>query len=124
MKQFVSIIALGLLVGCTTLYTGVVTITSVVDAAMKDWAQLSTAGKTTSTIDAAVTKAHDEYRKAAGVAQTALLAYKAGGSQADYLNALSAVRAAAGGLVDLIVPLVVPSEGSNLKTKLTKASAL
>jgi hypothetical protein len=124
MKQTLLLIPLLLVLACSSIYTGVVTITSVVDAAMKNWAQLSVAGKTSPAVDAAVTKAHDQYRKAAGVAQTALLAYKAGGNQADYLNALAAVRTTADGLVDLIVPLLTPSQGANLKIKLTKASAL
>ncbi len=124
MKHLASVFLLALILGCSSLYTGVVTITSVVDAAMKDWAQMSAAGKTTPSVDAAVTKAHDEYRKFAGVAQNALIAYKAGGSQSDYLNALAAVRGAANGLIDLIVPLVTPSQGATLKTNITKASAL
>ncbi len=113
-----------LLLGCASLYTGVVTITSVVDAAMKDWAALSVAGKTNPAIDKAVTQAHDKYRQSAAVAQTALMTYKTTGNQSDYLNALAAVRAAADGLINLVVPLVTPNEASTLSNNLKKASAI
>lgn len=124
MKRILPLLAVLLMVGCTSLYTGIVTFTSVVDAAMKDWASLSAKGQTSPKVDAAVTAAHDKYRAAAGVAQTALIAYKAGGNQQDWLNALAAVKASAGDLINMIVPLVTPSRAATLTTQLSKASTL
>ena len=122
--NYLSTLLLVVAVGCSSLYTGVVTLTSVVDSAMKNWASLSVAGKSTPQIDTAVMTAHGKYRQAASVAQTALIAYKNGGNQQDYLNALVAVRSAAGGLVDLIVPLLTPSQASTLQSNLSKAVTL
>lgn len=97
--------------------------TAVVDTGMKQWAALSVAGKTTPDLDAKVTKAHDTYRAACGVAQQALIVYKAGGSQDAYLTALQAARTAASGLFDIIIPLLTPGDGATLKSRLAKANA-
>lgn len=112
------------LVGCGTLWTTTVTITQVVDQGMKDWAAASVAGKTTPAIDSTVTKAHDKYRAAAAAAQTALIAYKNSGAKDQYLAALTAVRAAASEIFDLITPFISASEGQNLNAKLSKATEL
>lgn len=110
------------LVACASLYTGVVTMTSVVDAAMKDWASLSVAGKTSAAIDARVKATHDQYRQAAAATQVALITYKQSGDQGPYIAALNSARVIAQQLIDLIVPLVTTSEGNALKTNLAKAS--
>lgn len=124
MKRILPYLAVLLLVGCTSLYTGVVTFTSVVDAGMKNWAALAVKGQTGAKVDAAVAFAHDKYRASAAIAQTALVAYKAGGNQQDWLNALAAVKTAAGDLINLIVPLLTPSQATTLTTQLNKAVAL
>lgn len=113
-----------LLVGCASLFQSVITITSVVDQAMKDWAALSVAGKTSPAIDAKVTKAHDAYRAAAATTQNALVAYKSSGDQAPYIAALNAAKVAAQGLIDLIVPLLAPAEATTLSNNLQKAKTL
>lgn len=124
-KRIVPIIALVLLVtACASIYTATVTITQVVDAGMKDWAALSVAGKTSPAIDAAVVKGHDKYRAACAVAQTALIAYKASGDQSQYIAALSATRAAAQVVFDIITPFLSSNEAVNLNTKLQKAVSL
>lgn len=117
-------LAVAFIVGCSTLYTTTVTITQVVDAGMKDWSQMSAAGKSTAAIDAAVIKAHDQYRGACAVAQTALINYKASGNNADYVSALVAVRASVDSLFNLITPLLTPAKASNLKSNLSKATVL
>lgn len=122
--NLLSILLILIVVGCSSLYTGVVTITSVVDSAMKEWASLSVAGKTNPGIDNQVIAAHNKYREAAGLAQTALMAYKAGGNQADYQNALAAVRVAASGLLDFITPLLTPSKAQTLHNNFDKAKTL
>lgn len=123
-KSFITVLIVSLLVGCASLYSGVITITSVVDSAMKQWAQLSVSGKTTPAIDAKVTAAHDKYRQAAAATQAALIAYKASGDQTAYVAALNAARAAAGGLIDLIVPLVLPGDATTLQNNLAKAKTI
>lgn len=123
-KTIAAALAVAFLVGCSTLYTTTVTITQVVDAGMKDWAQMSAAGKSTAAIDAAVIKAHDQYRGACAVAQTALINYKASGNNADYVSAIIAVRASVDGLFNLITPLLTPAKASTLKSQLAKASVL
>ena len=120
-----ALLALALtLAGCATLFTSVVTITSVVDAGMKDWATLSVAGKTTPAIDSAVTAYHAKYQKACGIAQDALIAYKANGDKAAYVQALMAVRSLASDIIDAITPLLTSTEANNLKAKLAKATVI
>lgn len=117
------LVAVAFLVGCSTLYTGVISITSVVDSAMTTWADMSVAGKTTFDIDSKVIKAHDQYRAAAGVAKRALITYKAGGDQANYLTALEAAKVAADGLLDIIYPLLTVDKADALKSQLSKANS-
>ncbi len=112
------------LVACTTLYTSVVTITTVVDDGMKQWAKLSIAGKTTPVIDAKVKATHDRYRQACATAEAALVAYKANADQGTYIAALVAAKAVASELIDLIVPLVTPQQSNTLKANLAKATKI
>jgi hypothetical protein len=113
-----------MLTACGTLYTGVVTITSVVDSGMKEYAALQVAGKTTPALDAKVQNGHDKYRMAASAAQTALVAYKASGDNAQWIAALQAVRAAADEIIQLIVPLVTPEKATTLQNNLAKAKTI
>lgn len=124
-KTLIPILAIAMLcVACQTLFTSTVTITSVVDSAMKQWAALSTKGTTGPTIDAKVVDAHNKYRASCAVAQAALVAYKASGDQTQYIAALNAVKVAAAGIIDLIVPFVATDKGVTLKSDLTKAKTL
>jgi len=122
-QSLLLIAAVGLLVGCGTLFTSVVTLRDVVNAAMSSYADEQVAGHTTAKMDAQVKAAYEKTQRAAGVAKDALTAYKAGGDQQSYLNALAAARVAIGELVDLIVPLVTPQKATHLKTLQTKAQA-
>lgn len=128
MKPKLAVIVSGLfillLAGCSGLFQTTITITSVVDAAMKDWASLSVAGKTSPAIDAKVKSVHDQYRTQCAVVQSALLAYKANGDTAPYIQALSAARVIAANLIDLVVPLVSQTEGVTLKSNLGKATKI
>lgn len=110
-----------LLFGCQGLWNSVVTFKDVTDAAMKDWAEASVTGKTTPAMDTAVKAAYANVQKAAGIAADALTAYKAGGSQNSYINALAAVRLAVGNLIDLITPSITPQKATALQTMLKKA---
>jgi hypothetical protein len=123
-KSFLPIALLAVfLIGCSTLYTGVVSLTSVVDSAMKEWAAMSVAGQTTPSLDANVIKAHDQYRLAAGVAKRALITYKAGGDQAAYISALQAAKVAADGLLNIIYPLLTVDKADEFKGQLAKANS-
>lgn len=124
MKNLLTACVLLSLVACTTLYTSTVTITKVVDSGMKSWAQASVNGQSTAAIDAAVVKAHNQYRSACAVAKTALENYKAGGNVNDYTTALTAVRASVDDLFALITPLITSAEATKLQTDLQKASSL
>lgn len=125
MKNILPIVSLAvLLTACATLYSSVVTITSVVDTAMKAWAELSVAGKTTAAVDAKVIAAHNKYRESCAVAAKALKAYKESGDNNQYVAALNAVKAVATDLVALITPLVTTAQADTLNKNLSKASAL
>lgn len=125
MKQNLLLIPVLLcLVACTTLFTSVVTITSVVDDAMKEWAALSVAGKTTPTIDAKVKAAHDSYRQVCATVEAGLATYKQNGDQGPYIAALTSAKIVAGQLIDLIVPLVTANQANTLRNNLVKANKI
>lgn len=124
MKTLPALLVALFLVGCSTFYQSVITITTVVDSAMKNWAALSVAGKTSPALDAQVTAAHDRYRAAAGVARNALIAYKNDGNQNSYVAALNAAKVAAQGVLDLITPLLSTSTGQTLNKQLANAKSL
>ena len=113
-----------LLSGCATVFTGIVTLTEVVDTGMKAWAQASNSGYSTTAIDAKVVEVHGKYQKACSVAQEALIAYKATGDQAAYQKAFAVVKAIAIDLVDLIAPVITSDKAVKLQTDLAKASKI
>jgi hypothetical protein len=123
-KQIPILLLLLLAVSCASIFSGVVTITTVVDTAMKSWADLSVKGLTTEAVDTKVKQVHEKYRASCAVAQTALVAYKASGDPTSYNAAVAAAKQAANQLVDLIVPLLSASNGTDLKTKLANAKTL
>jgi hypothetical protein len=111
------------IVGCGTVFTTFVTLKDVVDVAMADYMDEQVAGHTTPQMDATVRIAYERTQRAAAGAKAALVAYKAGGDQQSYLNALAAARVAVGELVDLIVPLVTQQKAASLKVLQSKAQA-
>lgn len=121
-----AIVPLLLLTACAnfTLYDATVTTTSIVDAAMKDWAALSVDGNTTPEIDAKVIKAHRVYQQSAVVARDALVVYKNGGDQAAYQKAFEAARTAMNALLDIILPLLQPARQAELQAETGRATRL
>lgn len=119
-----SALALSFLIGCTTLFTGVVTITTVVDSTMKSWADLSVHGKTSPAIDLKVKAAHEKYRTACSVAQNALIAYKLSGDPTQYNATVLAVKTAAQELLNLITPLLAQPDAEELQKKLYNATKI
>lgn len=125
MRKAIPILAVLVLVtACTGLYRGVITITSVVDNAAKEYAALYNKGVITADVDAKVTKAHDQYRAACKIASDALKAYKLTGDNQQYVAALQAAKVAATGFIDMIVPLLTQKQATTLKTNLEKAKVL
>jgi hypothetical protein len=123
MKRLLALLISAALLGCSTVYTPVVTLTQVADAAMKDWASASARGQTTADLDKRVIAVHDNYRLAAGIASDFLKQYKATGNQADYLKALEVARTAVDNLVSILAPILTPAKAVSLKTQLATASA-
>lgn len=113
-----------LLAGCVTFYTGVVTMTEVVDTSMKMWADLARRGMTTEAVNEQVTLAHDQYRAACAIARDALIAYKQSGDPTTYEEAVKSAKNAANNLLNFIVPLLSPSDGTKLRTELDKAKTI
>lgn len=110
-----------LLTGCATVFTGIVTVTQVVDSGMRQWAALSKAGKTSAELDNRVIAAHDTYRQQATLAQAALKTYKATNDAKDLQTALGIARDAADPLIDLIAGVLSPSKSARLKANLNQA---
>ena len=123
-RAFLTLSIVALLAGCATVYTSTVTITQVVDTAMKGWADLSVKGFTSAAVDTKVIAAHNNYRQACAVTQTALIAYKQTGDNTAFVQAMAVAKAAASGLIDLIVPLLTTSDGAEIKDNLAKATTL
>ncbi len=121
-KHITTLAVVMLLAGCGTLYRSTVTLTAVVDSAMRSWAQLSVSGQTSPGLDEQVKKAHAVYQKSCGVAATALEAYKAGGEKSSYILALEVARATAGDLFDLILPLFSSAKQTTFTTQLRNAT--
>ncbi len=125
MKTAIPIVLLALIaIGCQSLYDSAVTLTQVENIAMSEYSDLSKAGKTTPKMDATVRAAHTRFKQAATVTADALEAYKTSGDNGKYLAALRAARTAATEVIDLIVPLLTPAQGSKIQTDLTKAQKL
>jgi hypothetical protein len=112
--------------GCQSLYKSVVTITSLVDGASKSYASLYNQGLIPLETATKVAKAHLAYRQAAGVAEKALIAFKASGGtdKAAYDAAFAATLQAATEFISLVVPFFAPHDAIALQTQLKKATAL
>lgn len=120
---FLSVVMVGwIVIGCATLFRGVVTVTEVRDSAMRELATLHARGLIGPNENDRIAKADAKYRAAAAVAVGALESYKNGGSEEDYLNALRAVRDSVGPLLDILAPLTSPEKTANLKHSLSVAS--
>lgn len=116
---------IAVIAGCkSAVLRTIVTLTDVVDTASSSYADAWAKGVVPADVDAKVTRAHGEYRKAAGVAKEALIAYKNSGEKADYEKAFEAARRAASALINMVVPYLTAEKSDKIKTDLTKAVAL
>lgn len=125
MKKYLTTLAVvTLLCGCSSLYTGIVTITQVRDNAMKTLAQLNKAGKISVATFNKIDLADQAFRNSAEVTQAALIAYKNTGDKAAYIKALTTTKAAVSSIIDILIPLIDQKEAITLQTQLTKAVTL
>src|SRR2546421_6235895 len=109
-------------IGCQTLYTTTITLTQVVDSATREYAHAYNSGLVPAETASKVAVAYEAYRKAAGVAHDALVAYKQTGA-GDTSNAIQTAKQAASQLIDLVVPFLTAEKASQIKTQLSKANA-
>lgn len=123
-KALLILATVGLLAGCQSLFTGIVTLTAAVDSASKEYAHLYNSGLVPADVAGKATVAHASYQKAAGVAHDALVAYKASGDPTQYKAALEAARSAAMAFVAVLVPILAPEKVESLKTQLQRAQSL
>lgn len=116
-------LSLGALVGCMTVNKATVTLTSVVDAGMKDWAQASVEGRTTPELDSKVMAAHEDYRRVCGAIVPIYEAAIARGENPDAAAVLATLRAAVDPLMDLILTVLPPAQQATLNTQLERVNA-
>ena len=117
----ITLLVMLVLIGCKSTYSTIVTVTQVVDSGMKQWSRLANTGQTTPAFNTKVIAAHDNYRKAAAVAQLSLIAYKNTSNATNLVQALSAAKDGALPLVDLIVSVVSAEKGDRLRVDLAHA---
>ena len=117
---FIALLAV-VLIGCQSLYTGTVTLTKAVDSAAQSYADLYNRGLVPPDIALKASLAHAEYRKSAGLAHDALVAYKLG-QTADFKTALEAARVAANNFVDILVPLLSKEQGTKFRSQIANAT--
>lgn len=110
------------LLGCQSLYTGVVSLTRVVDDAARSYAKLYNDGLVPPDVHVKASLAHAEYRKAAGVLADALDAVKLG-KTADTKAALEAARTAAYNFVDSLFAVLTKKEIATFRAQIKNASA-
>lgn len=108
---------------CHKTYTGIVTLTQVRKSALNELGILHRQGLIDEGTDKKIEMADARYREAARVAEVALVAYKNGGQQSDYLNALEAVRLTVSELIGILMPLK-PVTAQPLSIQLAAAKSL
>lgn len=93
------------LTGCNTIPKAVVTVDSVVDGAMKEWAMAQRDGRTTPAFDAEVMSLHRQFNKAKLDAAVIWETYLRTGNTSDAASALRILKNAAVPLIDRLVPV-------------------
>lgn len=114
-----------LLAGCQSNYSGIVTLTSVVDGAAVEYARLYNDGLVPTELAQRVAAAHQSFRIACGIAKDALIAYKTGTdtNPERYNVALTAAQQSAQQFVALLLPLLPPHQSIALQQRLKEANA-
>lgn len=124
MRTLPSLVLILLMVGCTSIWQGTVTLTATVDSASKEYAKLFNQGLVTPSVDAQVTQAHAVYQAASSAAAAALRAYKLSGDVSQYNQAFAEALRAAQEFINLIVPLLTPDKAVTIKNNLAKVGTL
>lgn len=122
MKNLFALVA-AFLIGCGTIPQNVITITSTVDSAAKEYAHLYNAGTVSDGLDRQVEQAHLTYRKAAKTAKEALIAYKISKDDTQYIEAFIQAQRAASAFVELIAPIITAEKSILYKNQIKKATA-
>ncbi len=122
---------LGLLVvvlmmaSCTTFYRSVIGLTAAMDAADDEYARLFNDGLIPPDVHEKATKAHLEWRKAAGVAHDALVAHKHGTAEpAAFGLAFEAAQSAAIKFVELVLPYTTREKALKIGESIKGAATL
>ena len=110
------------LAACTSLPRTVVTITSVVDAASKEYARAYNQGFVPEDVDKKIDAAHAKYREACGVAKVALMNYQRTGNEVDYNTSLAVVRGTVLAILDAMEPYILSA--APYKAKLATTNTL
>lgn len=108
---------------CHKTYTGIVTITQVRKSALNELGMLHRQGLIDDVTDKKIEAIDLRYREAARLCEVALVAYKNGGQQSDYINALQAARSIVGELIGILMPLK-PVTAQPLSVQLASATEL
>jgi len=108
-------------VACQSLYTATITLTSVVDSASKEYANVFNRGLVPPDVASQVAVAHLEYRRSMAVAHDAFVAVKEG-REDNTKGAFIAAREAANRFIDVVALILTKDQTADLKTKLAKAS--
>lgn len=125
MKKYLALgLVAALIVGCGTVFTGIVTITKVRDNAMKELAQLNKQGLISADTDKKIAAADLAYRQAAEVTVKALEASKATGDTTAYIQALATTKAAVMGILDILMPMISQDKAVQYQTQLLQAKTL
>ena len=125
MKKLISVLLIGVICGCTTLYTSIVTITQLRKDILNEYGQLYRAGLISSEIDYKASLADAAFIEAAAAMEVVLVAYKNGtATDADVQQKFIVVKAALAEILALIEPLVVKSTANTYRKQLATATKL
>lgn len=125
MKKLIAIILIGLVSGCTTLYSSIVTLTQLRKDVMNEYGELYRANLIRPEIDYKITKADEKFREAAAAMEIVLVHYKAGtATDADVTVKLNEVKTAIASILILIEPYIVVQKTSTFKQQLATATKL
>ena len=125
MKKLISVLLIGAICGCTTLYTSIVTLTQLRKDILNEYGQLYRAGLISSEIDYKASLADAAFIEAAAAMEVVLVAYKNGtATDADVQQKFIVVKAALAEILALIEPLVVKSTANTYRKQLVTATKL
>ena len=124
MKKLLTIVAVIVLTGCQTFYSGIVTVTEVRKSVMNEYGKLYRAGQVSEDTVAKVRSADAQYLAAADSLRLALLMYKAGTTTNDPALKLEEVKAPVQAIITVITPLIGKVIANQYGNSLTKATQL